>query len=87
MAGESDRTQDLLTRIGALQMALEATLAELIVSQGKDAREKIETLRDDLISRFKNSSISAERELEHAKIVGPAIEVLDLIFNSALRKL
>jgi hypothetical protein len=87
MTGDSDRTQDLMTRIGALQMALEATLAELTASHGKDARQKIETLRGDLISKFKNSSISAERELDHAKIVGPALEVLETIFDAALRKL
>jgi hypothetical protein len=49
--------------------------------------QKIAALRDELITRLKESDISPQRELEHAKIVGPAIEVIQTIFDDALQQL
>lgn len=82
-----DRIQDLQSRIGALHMALEECLSQLSECYGNEARQKIETLRDELVSRFKNSGIPAEREMDHAKVVRPAIEVLQTVFDGAIERL
>ena len=79
--------QDFISRIGGLQLALEITLHALAVKCGKDARATIEALRDEAVNSFKNSDISADREMDHAKIVRPAIEVIEIVFNSALGNL
>ena len=83
----ADRVQDLITRVGALSTALDSCLAALASSYGPEARQKIEVLRDALIRKFKESGIPADRELDHAKIVGPAVDALQTVFNDALRKL
>jgi hypothetical protein len=83
----SERIQDLLTRNGALREALDECLARLIVFYEDNAHQEIERMRDDLIGKFKNSDIHPERELEHAKIVRPAIEVLQITFDGALDRL
>lgn len=87
MTDEADRIQNLHSRIGALDLAVSETLALLAVLYGDDARSKIEALRDDLVKRWKNSSIPASRELDHVKVAGPAIEVTELVFNAALDRL
>ena len=54
----------------------------------RDRRKaKIALLRDDLIRRFKDAEISPQREMELAKIVSPAIDVLQVIYNDAIPKL
>jgi hypothetical protein len=83
----SDRIQDLQSRLGALNIALERTLAELVELYGTEARPKIEAMRDDLIHTFKNSGIPAERELEHGRIVQPSIDVLETVFNAVLDRI
>jgi hypothetical protein len=40
-----------------------------------------------LIQKFKESRIPAIRKMEHAKIVEPAIDVIELVFNAALANL
>jgi chaperonin GroEL (HSP60 family) len=80
-------TQDLFTRIGALEHALALSLRQIAKLSGENAKREIESLRDQSISDFKNSGVSTEREMEHAKIVRPAIEVLEAVFEHALRKL
>jgi hypothetical protein len=85
--GTADRIQDLQSRIGALNFALEQALSQLAELYGTEARQKIEALRDDLIHRFKNSGIPADRELEHAEIVRPALEALEAVFNDMLSRL
>ena len=87
MSDDADQIQDLMSRNGALHIALEATLARLAKLNGTIARREIEALRDDLVRRFKNSGIIPERELDHAKVAGPAIEVIETVFNSSLEKL
>jgi hypothetical protein len=86
MASE-ERVQDLQSRIGALRIALEVCLARLAGLYGDDARKEIESLRDELINRFKNSGIPPDREMEHAEIVQPAIQVLQIMFDDALNRL
>jgi hypothetical protein len=83
----SERIQDLQSRIGALGVALDECLARLAAFYGENARREIERMRDELIRKFKDSSIPPERELEHAKIVAPAIEVLQAMFDGALERL
>ena len=80
-------TQELVVRLGALEHALALSLRRLVEVSGPSARAEIEALRDRAIMNVKNSSISPERELEHAKLVRPAIEVLEAAFEHALRKL
>jgi hypothetical protein len=64
-------------------MALKA-IAE---QSGKDARTKLEALRDEAIGRFKNSDIPADREMDHAAVAGPAIEVIRIVFDAAINQL
>jgi hypothetical protein len=80
------RIQDLQSRNGALRVALEECLSQLAALYGSEAGHKIEMLRDELIGRFKNSGIPAERELDHAKVVRPAIEVLQTVFDAAIER-
>ncbi len=80
-------TQEFIIRIGALQHALEITLRALIIASGDSARVTIESLRDEAIDNFKNSEIPADREMDHAKIVGPAIEVIKTMFDDAIGNL
>jgi hypothetical protein len=84
---DPDRIQDLQGRIGALHGALEGCLSQLSECYGNEARQKIETLRAELVSRFKYSGIPAEREMDHAKVVRPAIEVLQTVFDGAIERL
>jgi hypothetical protein len=79
--------QDSISRISGLELALRITLRELAAKTGKDARATIEALRDEAIKSFKNSGIPANREMEHAKIVGPSIEVIETVFDEVLRGL
>src|SRR5450759_5240501 len=46
-----------------------------------DARTKLRAMRDELIRKFKESGIPADRELEHAKIVGPSIAAIKTAFE------
>jgi hypothetical protein len=80
-----DRVQDLIARCAALSATLDICLSELVRLYGDEARVKLEAIRDELIMRFKNSSIPANREMEHVAIVRPAIEVIQEHFSEALR--
>jgi hypothetical protein len=84
MTDSADRIQGLTSRVGALHIAPNETLARLKILYGPNARSEIEAVREDVINLFKNSGIPPDRELEHAKVVRPAIDVLDTIFDSAL---
>lgn len=80
-------TQDSISRIGGLQLSLEMALRALAVHEGRNARAKLEALRDEAISRFKNADIAPERELDHARVTKPAIEVIEIVFNSIIGEL
>lgn len=77
----SDKEQELLSRVMGLNAALEKCLAELSALYGSDARTKLRAMRDELIRKFKESGIPADRELEHAKIVGPSIAAIKTAFE------
>lgn len=79
--------QDYISRIGGLHYALEIALRALAVKSGKDARTALESLRNEAVNHFKNSDISPEREMDHADVVRPAIDVVRLIFDAAISKL
>jgi hypothetical protein len=79
-----DLYQDLLSRNAALAMALEECLRRLAALYGDGAHQELTSLRDELIRRLKNAGIPANRELEHAQIVGPAIKVLEDAFEDVL---
>jgi hypothetical protein len=44
-------------------------------------------LRDELVKHWKNSSIPANRELDHTTVTRPAIDATELAFNAVLAKL
>jgi hypothetical protein len=46
-------------------MALEKCLHELVNLYGNQARPEIERLRDELVRKFMNASVPAERDLDH----------------------
>jgi hypothetical protein len=87
MTNDADRLRDRLIRIVALGAALDVCLRRLMVFYGTSAPQEIEALRDELVGKYKNAEIPAERELDHAKIVGPAIDAIETVFNSALERL
>jgi hypothetical protein len=80
----TDRTQELNSRVSALNRTLEKCLAALALAYGPQARQKLEALRDEVISEFKSS---ADRERQHAKVVRPAIQTIELAFEEVLRDL
>jgi hypothetical protein len=77
----SDREQELLSRVMGLNAALEKSLAELSALYGSEARTKLRAMRDELIRKFKESGIPANRELDHAKIVRPSIDAIEIAFE------
>jgi hypothetical protein len=80
-------TQDSISRISGLELSLKMALRALAVHEGKNARAKLEALRDEAISCFKNADIVAERELDHARVTKPAIEVIEIVFDSVIDQL
>jgi hypothetical protein len=86
MTMDNSRYQDLLTRNGALLTALEECLRRLATLYGDGAYQELKSLRDELIWKFKNAGIPANREMEHAQVVRPAIEVLENAFDDVLRR-
>jgi hypothetical protein len=83
----SDRIQELTSRVFGLHFAVQASLRALAVFYGDKADREIKLLRDKLINEFKQSGIPADREMEHAQIVGPAIDAIELAFDEFLRDL
>jgi len=81
----TDRVQGLVSRIGALQQVSETALHALAVSYGDNARTELEALRKQLLDRFRNAGIPPEREMEHAEIVGPALDAINIVFENVLR--
>ncbi len=77
----SERVQDLLIRVGALNEALQKCLEELTAHYGSNAKTKLRAIRDELIRKFKQSDIPPNRDLDQAKIVQPAIAALEAAFD------
>lgn len=86
MTDSDDRIQDLTSRVGALHVGLNETLAWLKILYGPYARPEIEALREDLINRFKNSG-SGRPRVGARKVRSSAIDVLETVFDSALAEL
>jgi hypothetical protein len=61
MATDNSRYEDLLTRNGALLKALEECLQRLATLYGDEAYQQLKSLRDELIWKFKNADIPANR--------------------------
>jgi hypothetical protein len=83
----AQRIQELQSRIGGLRIALEACLERLAALHGNQAQSELEALRDELVRRMKSSSTPPERDLDHARLVGPMIEVVETVFNATLAEL
>jgi hypothetical protein len=77
-------SQDLVTISGALAYALNISLRSVAELSGPYARDNIELLRDQVIDAFKNAEVPAERDLDQAKIVRPALRVLNKVFDDVL---
>jgi hypothetical protein len=77
-------SQDLVTISGALAYALSISLRSVAELSGPYARDNIELLRDQVIDAFKNAEVPAERDLDQAKIVRPALRVLNKVFDDVL---
>ena len=76
-----DREQELVGCVFGLNAALQKSLTELRALYGREARTKLRAMRDELIRKFKESNISPDRELDHAKVVGPIINAIELAFE------
>jgi len=81
---DSDRIQDLTSRLFAAKAVADEALEALAKEYGEDATSKLREMQAHLLNRFKNSGIPAERELEHAKIVGPSLDIINIIFAGVL---
>jgi hypothetical protein len=81
-----ERTERLTANAGTLSLALQACLSEIVRLSGKDAAANLSRLRDTLVNGLKESDIPPDREMEHAALVGPAIEILNDHFDEALRQ-
>jgi hypothetical protein len=68
---------------GAAAVAQEA-LAQIISIAGVEAPAILEGMRMNLISRYKNSEIVPEREMDHVLIVQPAMDEIDRLISAAL---
>jgi hypothetical protein len=77
----SDSEQEIISRGMGLDVALQYCLAELAAVYGSDAKTKLRTIRDKLVLKFEQSDIPQDRELEHAKIVRPAIDAIEASFE------
>lgn len=71
------KEQEFFEPCGGLSAALETSLTELSELQGSEVRAKFRMMRDELIRKFKESGIPANRELDHAMIVRPSIEAVE----------
>jgi hypothetical protein len=43
--------------------------------------QRFGAVRDELIRKFKENGIPADRELDHAKIVRPSVEAIEVAFE------
>ena len=81
-----DRSQELTVRVSALHSLTQECLTELASLYGDDAERKLRLLRNKLVRKYKQSDIPADREMQHAQIVGPAISAIELAFEDFLPK-
>lgn len=82
-----DTAQDLISRNAGLKLAVQRLLETVQLTEEKRARRKIEMLRNRVVRDLKESGIDPEYEMEHARLVGPAVEGVESIFNDFLDQL
>jgi hypothetical protein len=68
-------------------VALDLALKRIVELSGDDTRYNIEGLRDEAIRTFKNADVPPQRDLDHVRIVSPAIELLLGHFQCSLDEL
>jgi hypothetical protein len=56
----------------------------IIQSQGSNAKAFLTAMMKALLSRVKNSDTIPEREMDHAMIVGPALEEIQRFITAAI---
>jgi len=83
---DAAREQELASRLFALNYAARLLGQSLIERLGDRGRREVEEIRRELILDLKNSAVPPERELEHADIMRPAIESVDMLFDGILRQ-
>lgn len=81
---DQDQVQDLLSRVGGLEMALEMALKTLAASKGSEARATIALLRDELVDLFKSAGVPADKDLDIVRLAGPAIDAIEVVFNAVI---
>ena len=74
------KDQDSIGRLGGLDAAVTACLAELTILYGDEAGWQLKALRDKIIDKFKQSEIPAEFDMHHAEVNRSAIEAIELAF-------
>ena len=82
-----ERVQYLVSKHAGAEAVASAALNAIAKLQGNNARSYFTAMSDALVLHIKNSDIVPEREMEHAMIVGPALEEVQRIFTSAIRDL
>jgi hypothetical protein len=80
-------TREYVIHAAALGVALDIAVKRLAELSGEDARQNIESVRDEAITLFKNAEVPAEHDLDQAVIVAPAIELLEGLFGASLERL
>ena len=80
-------TSEYVIHAAALGVAFDIAVKRLAEVSGEDARQNIESVRDEAIKLFKNAEVSPEHDLDHAIIVAPAIELLEGLFGASLERL
>ena len=79
----TDQVQFLISRHADIEAVATASLNVIIQSQGSNAKVFLTAMMDAPVSRVK-SDIIAEREMDHAAIVGPALEEIQRIVTAAI---
>lgn len=83
----TDQVQFLISRHAGIEAVATACLNVIIQSQGSNAKVFLTAMMEALVSRVKNSDIIAEREMDHAAIVGPALEEIQRIITAAIESI
>src|ERR1700721_1028942 len=80
-------TREYVIHAAALGVAFDIAVKRLAEISGEDARQNIESVRDEAITLFKNAEVPPEHDLDQALIVAPAIELLEGLFGASLERL
>ena len=80
-------THEYVIHAAALGVAFDIAVKRLAEISGEDARQNIESVRDEAIELFKNAQVPPEHDLDQAVTVAPAIELLEGLFGASLERL